>query len=95
MFYLCFLLVNMQLWFCLPLCCGLRLYLFLKLRFSSTMYSVCVSRYRDAGVNTCSCLLCVTDLAMLEYTTQIKCIYFKCAKKRARIFFLCPIFNLL
>ena len=33
---------NTQLWFWLPLCCGLRLYLFLKLRFSSTVYSVCV-----------------------------------------------------
>ena len=64
-----FCIVNMQLWFCLPLCCGLRLYLFLKLRFSSTMYSVCVP-YRDAGVNTCSCLLYITNLAMLEYTSQ-------------------------
>ena len=29
-----------------------------------------VSRCRDAGVNTCSCLLCVADIAMLEYTSK-------------------------
>ena len=27
-----------------------------------------VSRCRDAGVNTCSCLLCVSDIGMLGYT---------------------------
>ena len=29
-----------------------------------------VSRCRDAGVNTCSCLLCVADIALLAYTSK-------------------------